>query len=66
VAAAAFWVGPADHDKFFAVEALGLQPGAPLGLVSTVDPFRDNAFQTVFARQLMKMRDLGRPGDRCI
>ena len=51
-------IAPADDDKFFPVEAFRLEPGAPVGLVTAVDPFRDDAFKPVLAAHPMEGRAL--------
>jgi hypothetical protein len=51
-------ITPADDDKFFPVEAFRLEPGAPVGLVTAVDPFRDDAFKPVLAAHPMEGRAL--------
>ena len=53
---AALRIAPADDDKFLPVEALGLQPGAPVGLVPAVDPLRDDALQAALAGQTVEGR----------
>jgi len=53
---AALGITPSDHDEYFPVEALDLQPCLLVGLVSAIDALRYHAPNTVFARQPMKRR----------
>jgi hypothetical protein len=46
---AALGIAPANDDEFLAVEALGLEPSTPVGLVSARDTLRYDAFQAVLA-----------------
>jgi len=52
------WITPPDDDEFLPVEALDLEPGAPVGLVPAIDALRHDALDTVLARQPMKGRAL--------
>src|SRR5438132_13890532 len=54
----ALGIAPPDDDEFLAVEALRLQPRAPIGLIPTINALRDNAFEAVLAGQAMKGRAL--------
>src|SRR4051794_36689333 len=53
----AFRIGPADHDEFLAVEALGLDPEpAVAGHVGRIGAFRDDAFEPERAGLCIKLR----------
>ena len=48
-------------DEFLPVEAFCFQSGAPVGLISAIDPFRYDALDTMLARQpveFLAMSDL--------
>jgi hypothetical protein len=45
----ALGVTPPDDDKFLPVEALGLEPRTPIGLIPATGALRYDALQTVFA-----------------
>jgi hypothetical protein len=42
---AAFGIGPADHDELFSIEAFGLEPRSPIGLIAAIDTLRHDAFE---------------------
>jgi hypothetical protein len=46
---AALGITPSDDDKFLPVEALDLEPSAPVWLVSAIGAFRDDALDPLFA-----------------
>jgi hypothetical protein len=46
---AALRVTPSDDDKFLPVEALGLEPRAPVGLIPPIRALRHDALKTAFA-----------------
>jgi len=52
-------IGPADHDKFLAVEAFDLEPQAAVtGRVRGIGAFRDDALELQLAGLLMERRAL--------
>ena len=54
--ARAFGIGPADHNKFLAVQAFDLQPQAAIaGRIRSIGAFRDDALERHRARLLMKL-----------
>ena len=55
---ATFGVAPSNDDKFLTIEALRLEPCAPVGLVPTTGAFRDDAFKAVLAGKAMEGRTL--------
>ena len=54
-------IGPADHDKFFALKAFDLEPQSAIsGRLGRIGPFRDDALEFPFAGLLMESRVLAR------
>src|SRR5205807_1326031 len=53
---AALRVGPANYNEFLPVQALDLQPRAPIRLVPAIDALRDDAFQAALAGKPMEVR----------
>ena len=52
---AALGITPSDNNEFFPVEALDLEPCAPVGFIPAIDPLRDDALQTMLAGHSMEL-----------
>src|SRR5438067_9799984 len=52
----ALGIAPSDNHKFFSVEALGFQPGAPVRFISAADALGHDAFKAILAGQPVESR----------
>jgi hypothetical protein len=52
---AALRITPSDDDKFLSVEALDLEPSAPVRLVPAICALRHDAFETTLAGQPVEL-----------